>query len=574
MFTHRSASEVKAHIGPTVKAYLARGTFYLLLLLAVFVIPLALGQRSATNSSIIAEKMSLRVALSATNGVAEAQNSISPVPGATALELWDQYNNAGAAVTLSATFTDSPSFNSDLADDFVVPIGQAWQVRWIDVDGAYFNGSGPANSFNVFFYYDNDGFPGMQVWSRTILGDWHQNGSTFTINLPTCCWPILYPGTYWVEIQANMTAMCCGEWGWTNRTVANVNAAVWQNPSGSFGACQSWSRRGATCGLDPSAPDQVYRLTGNILVFPTPTASPTPTPTATVTVTATPTASPTPCTPSFRVLIAYSDIGGPPTALRNQILAEGVTAAELFDAFSGTPTLAQLEQYDIVVAFSNNAYNDAVAMGNVLADYADAGGIVVALAFDWSGSPLGLEGRWITGGYTPFVSPAPSFSLTSCLGNYDTTHPLMQGIAPGSLCALSRHFPTLSPGAVWVAMYQDHSRLVAYKTNNGHTGIGINAYLGSNPENFSGLFGRVIVNAGRWLISGPCQTPTPTPTASPTASATPTATLPPSPTPTVTPGVTPTPSDCPGGGCTRQRRQLRLPQQLRLAHLVLHPRPQ
>ena len=67
---------------------------------------------------------------------------------------------------------------------------------------------------------------------------------------------------------------------------------------------------------------------------------------------------------------------------------------------------------------------------------------------------------------------------------------------------------------MWVAMYQDHAQLCAYKTNNGHTGIGISAYLGSNPENFSGLFGRVIVNAGRWLISGPCQTPTPTPTAS------------------------------------------------------------
>jgi hypothetical protein len=44
------------------------------------------------------------------------------------------------------------------------------------------------------------------------------------------------------------------------------------------------------------------------------------------------------------VLIAYSDIGGPPTTLQNQILAEGVIAADLFDAFSGTPTLAQLEQ--------------------------------------------------------------------------------------------------------------------------------------------------------------------------------------------------------------------------------------
>src|SRR5207245_8746931 len=124
----------------------------------------------------------------------------------------------------------------------------------------------------------------------------------------------------------------------------------------------------------------------------------TPTPPAT----GTPSPSPT-CTPSaFRVLIAYADIGGPPTTLRNQILAEpGVTAVDLFDAFSGTPTLAQLQQYNIVVAFSNNVYSDATAMGNVLADYADTGGIVVGLNFDWFGPPFGLAGRWIPGGYTP-----------------------------------------------------------------------------------------------------------------------------------------------------------------------------
>src|SRR4029077_5076915 len=64
-------------------------------------------------------------------------------------------------------------------------------------------------------------------------------------------------------------------------------------------------------------------------------------------------------------------------------------------------------------------------------------------------------------------------------------------------------------------------QLVAFKVNNGATGVGINAYLGANPENFSGLFGRVIVNAGRWLLN--CQgSPTPTPTGTP--SPTPTAT--------------------------------------------------
>src|SRR5262249_25534361 len=131
---------------------------------------------------------------------------------------------------------------------------------------------------------------------------------------------------------------------------------------------------------------------------PTPTASPTPTATNTPTPSAT--ASPS-CTPSAgRVLIAYADIGGPPTTLRNQILAEpGVTAVDLFDAFSGTPTLAQLQQYNLVFAFSNNGWNNATAMGDVLANYQDVGGVVVVGTFAWDNrGPWLLAGRWITGG--------------------------------------------------------------------------------------------------------------------------------------------------------------------------------
>src|SRR6267154_320227 len=86
------------------------------------------------------------------------------------------------------------------------------------------------------------------------------------------------------------------------------------------------------------------RRLGTATRTPTPTPTATATPTATRTPTPTPTvagtATPTPtCAPAvFRVLIAYSDIGGPPTTLQSQILAEpGVTAVDLFDAFSGTP---------------------------------------------------------------------------------------------------------------------------------------------------------------------------------------------------------------------------------------------
>src|SRR5438094_2025462 len=128
----------------------------------------------------------------------------------------------------------------------------------------------------------------------------------------------------------------------------------------------------------------------------------------------------------------------------------------------------------------------------------------------------------------------------------------MQGISAGSLCACFRNTLTWSPWAVSVALYQDSQQLCAYKTNNGHTGVGINAYLGQNPMNFSGLFGRVIVNAGRWLISGPCGTPTPTATATAThtPTATPTATATATHTPTATPTATATATHTPTATAT------------------------
>ncbi len=250
---------------PSNKAYVVRGAFYLLLLLAAFMVSLALGQQSATNSGVDPAKMSLAGRISSMSETAEAQPSNTPNPAATAVVVWDQYNNAGTAVTLSATFTDAPAMNSDLADDFVVPAGYAWVVRWIDVDGSYFNGPGPANTFTVVFYSDNGGFPLSQIYAT--FASWEQNGSTFRVYVcdTESCQLILYPGRYWVEIQANMTAKCCGEWGWTDRTATNLNPAAWRNPSGFFGACTSWSRRGATCGLDPSAPDQVYRIYAQVI---------------------------------------------------------------------------------------------------------------------------------------------------------------------------------------------------------------------------------------------------------------------------------------------------------------------
>src|SRR5437764_562430 len=251
---------MKKQIRPAVKAYLLRGAFYLVLLLGVSAIPFVLAQRNVTNRETAKPTSSLPAVPQLTSGRLGAHIMLAPpLSRAPQTALYDQYNNAGEDVTVSATFTDFPTSNADLADDFVVPAGQTWNVQSIDADGVYFNGSGPAIDWNVFFYADNAGFPGAQVYSTTHQ-PLQQNGSTFTVNLSTPA--VLSAGTYWVEIQANMTYGTQGEWGWSNRTVTSYNAAAWQNPGGGLGVCPSWSRRGATCGTDPSEPDQMYRLNG------------------------------------------------------------------------------------------------------------------------------------------------------------------------------------------------------------------------------------------------------------------------------------------------------------------------
>jgi hypothetical protein len=215
---------------------------------------------------------------------------------------------------------------------------------------------------------------------------------------------------------------------------------------------------------------------------------------------------------TFRVLIVYSDVAGTPNELMGQILAEpDVTAVDLFDAFSGTPTLALLQQYDIVYAFSNNVWFDAVAMGDVLADYEDGGGVVVVSTFAWDnrGGWL-LQGRWVTGGYSPYNSTSTTLFSTNTATITDPSHPLMQGVS--SLTAFYRNGVTLTSGAASVAVWTDGPPAVAYKENNGHTAVGLNAYLGIVAEPFTGEWGRTIVNAGRWLSNcGPTPTPTPTP---------------------------------------------------------------
>src|SRR5262249_32304597 len=125
--------------------------------------------------------------------------------------------------------------------------------------------------------------------------------------------------------------------------------------------------------------------------------------------------------------------------------------------------------------------------------------------FVWDGG-FGINaGRWVTGGYSPFVNSTTTLFSNGTLGSFNAANPLMAGVA--SLNAFYRMVAIPAPGAVVVASWNDGPPLIAYQAagvpvpNAGKRAVGINAYLGENPggATFSGDFARVIMNAAHWL---------------------------------------------------------------------------
>ena len=132
---------MKKQTNPSIKAHLLWSALILLALVAVCEIPFALGQRQAVKPSVInpaakidaaANKYMQQVTQRAEGAVSD---QILPNPKLPQVVLYDQYDNASPNHTRSTTFTDLPTFSSDLADDFVVPGGQTWNVQSIDADG-------------------------------------------------------------------------------------------------------------------------------------------------------------------------------------------------------------------------------------------------------------------------------------------------------------------------------------------------------------------------------------------------------------------------------------------------------
>ncbi len=182
-----------------------------------------------------------------------------------------------------------------------------------------------------------------------------------------------------------------------------------------------------------------------------------------------------PCEPIASMLMAFGDF-------------RSVTS---FNARYGTPSLEQLSNYDVVLTWSIYGYQDAVQMGNVLADYVDTGGKVIDLLFAFDG---GLQGRFVDENYTAFRGTWNP-GIWNCLGEYDASHPTMVGIT--ELCDYNHIIATrLTPGSTAVARWADGEILAAVKDN--RSVVSLNTYVGSYYS-WTGQVDVLVHNAILWL---------------------------------------------------------------------------
>ena len=132
------------------------------------------------------------------------------------------------------------------------------------------------------------------------------------------------------------------------------------------------------------------------------------------------------------------------------------STVDIGDAATTTPTLAQLRPYDAVLVWSDGPFADPAALGDVLADYADAGGQVAVATFALNDDSFGLTGRLNSGGYLP-LTPGPQVDGVQLqMVKDDPSSPLLAGVTSFDGGPSSYHAAaTLAPGGHLVAHWND-----------------------------------------------------------------------------------------------------------------------
>jgi hypothetical protein len=149
---------------------------------------------------------------------------------------------------------------------------------------------------------------------------------------------------------------------------------------------------------------------------------------------------------------------------------------DYFDARYSTPTLSAVWAYDVVFTWPNYAYADSVAMGDVLADYVDAGGRVILGQWCLPTATNHLAGRIMTADYCPAI--ASSYTTNVTYSGDGTTFPFS---VPYTVATMSAQYcdvvNAVQPGAIGDGTWTSGSICIAYSPSlnvyyaSGHTGL-------------------------------------------------------------------------------------------------------
>lgn len=193
--------------------------------------------------------------------------------------------------------------------------------------------------------------------------------------------------------------------------------------------------------------------------------------------------------------------------VKQKVESSGEFQADTFITSSGTPTLADLQNYDAVFIFTDAGVADPVAFGNVLAQYADGGGAILDATF--------TPNVPITGGYTSYELYSASGQTNGTnlgIGNINNAnHPTLNGVNTfdGGTSSFHNTGGTIAAGATVVAEYTTGDPLIIVKEDMGPSLVK-RAFLNFYPPSIdarddfwdtSSDGALIITNAISWLLS-------------------------------------------------------------------------
>ncbi|MBV8800286.1 MAG: hypothetical protein JOY77_05805 [Alphaproteobacteria bacterium] len=190
---------------------------------------------------------------------------------------WSQ-NSSDTGVGIDSQHFESTfaNYNNSGADDFYISAKKAL-ICDVGVTGVYYNGAGPASSFNVDIWKDNPGSDATRV-AGVDNASYTQTGNVFDIDTTTGkkhkCIKLKggkkgVAAHYWISVEANCAFSTCGQWGWELRPqVAGTSSAVWSEAGGFGTSCEGdddsgspgWNTLGVCIGSSYTGDDFMFGL--------------------------------------------------------------------------------------------------------------------------------------------------------------------------------------------------------------------------------------------------------------------------------------------------------------------------